>query len=110
MKKAIYTEEDKRFTTWMKNYYNNKVRNRKKGYEHSRWFESPRHRKQFLFSRKSILHHLKNINPKNILEIGCGPGTWTKVLLGRFPKAKITCLDLSKEMIKELKRILNQRE
>jgi ubiquinone/menaquinone biosynthesis C-methylase UbiE len=95
------TSEDKEFTEWMKTYYNNKVKSEGRGYESTRWFSSSRHKQQYALSKKSILHHLKGISAKKILEIGCGPGTWTKVLLDLFPKAKITSLDLSEEMIRE---------
>jgi len=104
-----YSKQDREFTDWMREYYNKKVSNRRKGYEHSRWFSSPRHYKQYLLSKTSILHHLKGAECKNILEIGCGPGTWTRFLLDRFPKAKITSVDLSKEMIKELKRNIKSK-
>lgn len=37
-------------------------------------------------------------NPK-ILDLGCGTGNITLKILERFPKAEITCLDLSENMI-----------
>lgn len=39
-------------------------------------------------------------NPAKILEIGSGTGNYTKVLLKRFPKAKIFAVDISPDMIK----------
>lgn len=36
---------------------------------------------------------------KNILEIGCGTGNYTKMLMQRFPTADITAIDFSAEMI-----------
>lgn len=35
----------------------------------------------------------------NILDIGCGTGTFAKLLKEKFPQAKITCLDFSQNMI-----------
>ena len=39
----------------------------------------------------------------NILEIGCGTGNLTKLLLERYPNAKYTVLDLSESMIQQTK-------
>ena len=38
-------------------------------------------------------------NPK-ILDLGCGTGNITSKVLEKFPEAKVTCLDLSENMIK----------
>ncbi|MFH1665215.1 MAG: malonyl-ACP O-methyltransferase BioC [Candidatus Omnitrophota bacterium] len=35
----------------------------------------------------------------SILEIGCGTGSYTKLLRDRYPDAKITAIDISKEMV-----------
>lgn len=40
----------------------------------------------------------KKESPK-ILDLGCGTGNITKKVLERFPKAQVTCLDLSENMI-----------
>ena len=103
MKQNQENREDE-FSIWMREFYNKKAKNlSEKGYEHGRWFSSKEKRKQYEFSRVSLLHHLKNLNFKNCLEIGCGPGTWTKFLLDKFPDSKIDCLDISKEMISQHK-------
>lgn len=41
--------------------------------------------------------------PKNILDIGCGPGNSTSVLRKRFPQACILGVDSSEDMIKKAK-------
>jgi len=46
-----------------------------------------------------LANGIKNINPANILEIGCGTGNYTLLLRGKFKNAKIKALDISKEMI-----------
>ncbi|RAP53400.1 MAG: hypothetical protein BZ138_01055 [Methanosphaera sp. rholeuAM270] len=46
-------------------------------------------------------------NPK-ILDLGCGTGNITLKVLERFPKAQVTCLDLSENMIEIAKEKLSQ--
>jgi SAM-dependent methyltransferase len=88
----------------MREFYNRKSRNiSTKGYEYARWFSTPVKRRQYKFSTISLLFHLKDIDFKSCLEVGCGPGTWTKLLIKKYPKAKFSCLDISKEMIRQFK-------
>jgi len=42
-------------------------------------------------------------NPKNIIDIGCGPGNSTQILAQRWPKSKITGVDNSPAMIERAK-------
>ena len=42
----------------------------------------------------------------NILDIGCGTGTYTKLLAHNFPKARVKAMDLSEEMVDIAKRKL----
>lgn len=46
-------------------------------------------------------------NPK-ILDLGCGTGNITLKVLERFPKAQVTCLDLSENMIEIAKEKLSE--
>ena len=48
----------------------------------------------------------KNV-PIKILDIGCGTGTFAKIVKEKFPYAKITCLDFSKNMIEVAKEKLS---
>jgi malonyl-ACP O-methyltransferase BioC len=41
-------------------------------------------------------------HPKRVLEIGCGPGVLTGLLLQRFQEAELESLDLSKRMLDQL--------
>lgn len=45
--------------------------------------------------------------PINVLDIGCGTGTFAKIIKEKFPYAKITCLDFAKNMIDIAKEKLN---
>lgn len=51
-----------------------------------------------------LIAKINTIEPKSILDIGCGPGNSTQVLVNRWPKAKITGLDSSSAMIKKAKQ------
>ncbi|MDO5826200.1 MAG: 16S rRNA (cytosine(1402)-N(4))-methyltransferase [Methanosphaera sp. rholeuAM130] len=42
-----------------------------------------------------------------VLDLGCGTGNITLKLLERFPKARVTCLDLSKNMLELAKKKLS---
>lgn len=96
--------EDVEFTNWMRNFYNQKARKiSDRGYEYARWFSTRKNRRQYKFSTNSLLYHLRDIQFKNCLDVGCGPGTWTRLLLEKYPNAKFTCLDISKEMIFQFK-------
>lgn len=98
------------FAVWMRQFYNRKAGKLFKGkYEYYRWFSTPMKRRQYKFSTISLLHHLKDIKFKNCLEIGCGPGTWTKLLLKKYPHANFICLDISKEMISQFKNAIKEK-
>ena len=53
--------------------------------------------------QKEAARRLFNLLPdkryRTILEIGCGTGNYTSLLLGKLPEARITALDFSPEMI-----------
>ena len=102
--------EEVEFSKWMREFYNKKARKiSDKGYEHARWFSSSRKKRQYVFSMKSLLFHLDNVDFKECLEIGCGPGTWTSLLLEKYPGADFTCVDISREMISQLNKKLGKR-
>lgn len=46
-----------------------------------------------------LIGRIHDIDPQSIIDIGCGPGNSTHVLMSRWPKAKITGLDSSRAMI-----------
>ena len=51
------------------------------------------------FSAQELISQVRANGFKNILDIGCGTGNYTRLLKGKFPQAKITAIDLSKEML-----------
>ncbi len=61
--------------------------------------------KRYEYQIKALKELLINSNPKTILEIGCGFGRVTETLSQLFPKASITCVDISKEQIDNLNKL-----
>jgi S-adenosylmethionine-diacylgycerolhomoserine-N-methlytransferase len=62
-------------------------------YDASRW--------TFLFGRATLIERLSaNQPPTNILEVGCGTGKNLINLCRNFPKADVTGLDISEDMLK----------
>ncbi len=75
------------------------------------------------FSRSASLYHrhadlqreiagalagrfLDSVEPRSILELGCGTGFLTSQLIDRFPNATIDAIDISDEMIRLAKHLL----
>jgi trans-aconitate 2-methyltransferase len=51
-----------------------------------------------------LIAKINSVEPKSIIDIGCGPGNSTQMLVNRWPKSKITGLDSSSAMIKKAKQ------
>ena len=47
-----------------------------------------------------LVNRINMVNPKKILDIGCGPGNSTEVLYNKYPNAYILGVDKSEEMTK----------
>jgi len=67
------------------------------GYEHERWHHGELHQRDYRQTRAVIEHHTGNVDYGNMLEVGCGPGTWTKVLYRE--DADIVLLDITYKML-----------
>lgn len=50
-----------------------------------------------------LISRVKDLEPSNILDIGCGPGNSTFVLYENFPNAKIVGVDSSENMLEKAK-------
>lgn len=81
--------------------YNQKVRQDDGQYERQRWFKNPIARVGYEMIAWTIKHHLieNGLKFKNCLEVGPGPGTWTKLLLKNNPEAGYDLVDISSEML-----------
>jgi trans-aconitate 2-methyltransferase len=49
-------------------------------------------------------------NPQRIVDLGCGPGNSTEVLAARWPRARITGVDSSAEMIRTAREKFSDRD
>ncbi|HAZ29029.1 MAG TPA: hypothetical protein DCY48_04640 [Candidatus Magasanikbacteria bacterium] len=96
-------------TSDIKNIYNKKNKDKYNGnYEYSRWIKSDIDRAAYRMTYKSIRQRLDEIpvHPSRILEVGPGPGTWTKLLVSKFPHARIDVVDISSEMLHQARESL----
>jgi len=53
---------------------------------------------------KVLLKHLVKLKPTSILDVGCGEGYTTKIMIKKFPKVKFVACDLEKSMVEIAKR------
>lgn len=94
-----------------KHFYND-VMPGKQGddYEHARWHHNRVASVGYEQTKSSIEKALPNdVSIQSILEVGPGAGTWTKVLIDKYPEAELTLLDISKEMLDRSKATLGER-
>jgi len=80
-------------------------------YEHSRWFKDAIQRTGYEQTKEAITKHVLSYelhDPLRILELGPGAGTWTKLLLKRFPDAYVDLLDISKEMLRRSQQAIGE--
>lgn len=61
--------------------------------------EQDRLRYQAEFAEYTIFQNINFSNARNIIEVGCGVGAQTEILLRRFPKLKVTGVDLSDKQL-----------
>lgn len=61
--------------------------------------EQLRLKEQAVFSEKSIYQNVDFFEAKEILEVGCGVGAQTEILLRRFPHLKLTGIDLNEKQL-----------
>jgi len=90
-----------------KSFYNKQMPEKQGAdYEHARWHANSLVHAQYKMMCSLFDTHIAVSSCKNILEIGPGPGTWTKMLQKQAPAAKLTLLDISSEMLLRAKNNL----
>lgn len=77
-------------------------------YQKTRW-DTNMGRAHFETTQKSIVTHAFPLarTMRRYLELGPGPGTWTKLFVETHPDASLTLVDISEEMLGQAKRELN---
>jgi ubiquinone/menaquinone biosynthesis C-methylase UbiE len=71
--------------------------------------EQDRLRRQAEFAEHTVYKNVDLTEVQNLLEVGCGVGAQTSILLRRFPKIKITGIDLNEEQLVAAKATLEQQ-
>ncbi|MFA6009825.1 MAG: methyltransferase domain-containing protein [Desulfobacteraceae bacterium] len=51
-----------------------------------------------------LVSRINQVEPKRIIDIGCGPGNSTQILAQKWPKSKIVGIDSSASMIEKAKQ------
>jgi ubiquinone/menaquinone biosynthesis C-methylase UbiE len=72
------------------------------GYFEHRWNRNVVTRADYAITRDILMSQLAPAPGARLLEIGCGPGTWTEVVISRG--AVVTALDISEGMLSEARR------
>lgn len=67
-------------------------------YEFNRWFTTARLRLDYFMTYLSIQYHLRKVDFQTCLELGPGPGTWTRLLYRRNKDAAFDLVDISDAM------------
>lgn len=79
-------------------------------YEAARWKNDPARHAQFLMMHSVMERFVLPFmgSPKSVLEIGPGPGTWSKVLKAHTPNAEFTLVDISTVMLSQARASLGE--
>ena len=59
---------------------------------------------------RDLLAHLPDFEPRNVFDLGCGPGNSTELLVTAFPRATIVGIDSSDQMLAVAKCRLGSAE
>lgn len=71
--------------------------------------EQSRLRAQAEFAEYSIFQNINFSNSKKLLEVGCGVGAQTEILLRRFPKTHVVGIDLNERQLESAKSYLGSQ-
>ncbi|WP_408099061.1 methyltransferase domain-containing protein [Peredibacter sp. HCB2-198] len=68
--------------------------------------EQNRLRAQAEFAEYTIFQNINFSNAKKVLEVGCGVGAQTEIILRRFPKTHVTGVDLNEKQLDAAKKFI----
>jgi SAM-dependent methyltransferase len=92
----------------VREFYNKTVGGSQNKYEFNRWQKTSQARASYISTREAVVVYVLPLlkNASNILELGPGPGTWTKLLIEEAPTAAFDLVDISNEMLKQAREAL----
>jgi len=96
-------------STDMRAFYNDSLGKSVNPYEYDRWFSTSEREAGYRMTKAAIAEHvLPFLRPNmRVLEVGAGPGTWTKELLGKEPNLWVDIVDISDEMLAQARATLS---
>ena len=92
-------------------FYNDRMPDKHgEDYEYARWHASAMLEAQYEMMTATMRNLvLPNVSEsREVLEVGPGPGTWTKLLRAANPSARYTLLDISREMLARARNALSE--
>ncbi len=75
-------------------------------YQHLRWFKTRLTRLEYSQTEQALLAELRPFEQGRYLDIGCGPGTWTKVVAARA--AEVIAVDISANMLEQARKYVGE--
>lgn len=97
----------------IKKYYNRALKDiGDSGYESRRWFRNKISKSGYDMTLESIMRHYEPSKQtfSDYLELGPGPGTWTKLFLKCNDHADYDLVDISKEMLAQARESLGENK
>jgi ubiquinone/menaquinone biosynthesis C-methylase UbiE len=91
--RAAHARNERAFDAWASKY------------QESAWFGgTSRSRYSYEVTRRRVVQGLSLTGEEEVLELGCGPGTWTRVIASAA--GHVTALDLSEKMLDRARRFV----
>jgi SAM-dependent methyltransferase len=75
------------------------------GYQWRRWFSTPVALTNYQMTEEALQEALASQPEEDILELGCGPGTWTAVIAPRC--RRLTAVDISPRMVQMARQYMS---
>ena len=86
-------------------FYNSSLQKSHNKYEFDRWFKTSQSRASYHATKYALHTYCLPLikQGSHILEVGPGPGTWTKEILNSLPEVRVSILDISEQMLRQAK-------